>query len=81
MSVGGMNVRHRNGRIGDWRRKCATAWRVLCCGVTLAVLLVFAGRMGQGIVRVSQGEITPAQMLQEMGEWLRGKEDKTEGND
>ena len=76
-----MGLRYENGEGGAWRRGCVKAWRVLCCGVTLAVLLVFAGRMGQGLVRVSQGEITPAQMLQEMGEWLRGKEDKTEGND
>jgi hypothetical protein len=54
---------------------------VLCCGVTLAVLLVFAWRLGQGVERVRQGEITPAQMLQDMGEWLRGTENKTEGND
>ena len=76
-----MNVRHRNGRIGDWRRKCATAWRALCCGVTVAVLVVFAWRLGQGIERVRQGEITSAQMIQDMDEWLRGKENKTEGND
>jgi hypothetical protein len=49
--------------------------------VTLAVLLVFAWRLGQGVERVRQGEITPAQMLQDMGEWLRGTENKTEGND
>ena len=76
-----MNVRHRNERIGDWRRKCTLAWRVVCCGVTVAVLVVFAWRLGQGIERVRQGEITSAQMLQEMDEWLRGKENKTEGND
>ena len=57
------------------------AWRVVCCGVTVAVLVVFTWRLGQGIERVRQGEITSAQMLQEMDEWLRGKENKTEGND
>ena len=79
--MGGVNVRYKNGRGGDWRGKCVRAWRVLCCGVTLAVLLVFAWRLGQGVERVRQGEITPAQMLQDMGEWLRGAENKTEGND
>lgn len=74
-------MRHKNERIGNWRRKCAMAWRVLCCGVTISVLVVFAWRLGQGIERVQRGEITSAQMIQDMGEWLKGKESKTEGND
>lgn len=74
-------MRQKKGRIGNWRCKCTLAWRVVCCGVTVAVLVVFAWRLGQGIERVRQGEITSAQMLQEMDEWLRGKENKTEGND
>ena len=68
-------------RLDDWRCACMRAIRLLCCVATVAVLTVFAVRLGQGIGRVDRGEITPAEMLEDMGDWLRGKQIKTEGND
>ncbi|MBR2620997.1 MAG: hypothetical protein IKC97_01335 [Clostridia bacterium] len=72
----------------QWKQKirafwhgCVAVMRGLCCAVVIAVLTVFVWRLGQGIDRVRDGEITPAQMLQDMGEWLSGKENKTEGGD
>ena len=68
-------------RLDDWRCACMRAIRLLCGVATAAVLTVFAVRLGQGIGRVERGEITPAEMLEDMGDWLRGKQIKTEGND
>lgn len=50
------------------------AWRVVCCGVAIALFGIWLWRIGQGIAAVSAGEMTPAQMLENMGTWLRGFE-------
>ena len=55
-------VAHIGARIG----------RVVCCGVALALLGVLLWQIGQGIAAVSEGEMTSAQMLENMGMWLRG---------
>lgn len=55
-------VAHIGARIG----------RVVCCGVALALLGVLLWQIGQGIAAVSAGEMTSAQMLENMGMWLRG---------
>ena len=55
-------VAHIGARIG----------RVVGCGVALALLGVLLGQIGQGIAAVSAGEMTSAQMLENMGMWLRG---------
>ncbi|MBE6621137.1 MAG: hypothetical protein E7625_07245 [Ruminococcaceae bacterium] len=47
-------------------------WRVVCCGVAMALFGVWLWRIGQGIAEVSGGEMTSAQMLENMGRWLRG---------
>ncbi len=49
-------------------------WRIVCCGVAIALFGVWLWRIGEGIAAVSAGEMTPAQMLEKMGMWLRGFE-------
>ena len=46
--------------------------RVVCCAVALAVVGVLVWRLGAGIAQVRDGEITSAQMLEQLGAWLRG---------
>ncbi len=43
------------------------------CVVTLFALTVFCVRVGKGISQVKAGKMTPAQVIEEMGEWLRGE--------
>ena len=46
--------------------------RLVCMSVALVALVILARQIGLGVVRVRQGEITVAQMISELGDWLRG---------
>lgn len=48
--------------------------RWLCYIAVVVVLSAFALQLGRGIGDVRRGEMTPAQMLEELGDWMRGKE-------
>ena len=46
--------------------------RAVCVLVAVGAIVLLGWRLGVGIGRVSRGEITGAQMLSELGAWLRG---------
>lgn len=46
--------------------------RAVCVLVAVGAMVLLGWRLGVGIGRVSRGEITGAQMLSELGAWLRG---------
>ena len=48
--------------------------RLACVGLCLAVLGVFCLQAGRGIGRVRRGEATPAQVIADTVDWLRGIE-------
>ena len=64
-----------------WRRvdAClhggARVVRLLCCLIALAVLGYGLFRLGAGVMAVTRGEMTSAQMLEGVGIWLRGFEE------
>lgn len=56
--------------------------RALCVAVAVGAIGLLCWRVGVGIGRVSRGEMTGAQMLSELGRWLRGgaADDQAENN-
>ena len=57
-----------------WRRIASgvACWR---CYAAVAVVLAVVGlRMAAGVGVVWWGEATPAEMLEELGDWLTGRE-------
>jgi hypothetical protein len=71
MSAGGWRVKLKR-QINSIAHIGMRVWRVVCCGVAVALLGVWLWQIGKGIVEVSAGEMTSAQMLENMGMWLRG---------
>jgi hypothetical protein len=46
----------------------------VCYAAVIAVLAAFGLRLGRGVDEVWRGEMTPAEMLEELGDWMTGKE-------
>jgi hypothetical protein len=46
----------------------------VCYAAVIAVLAAFGLRLGRGVGEVRRGEMTPAEMLEELGDWMTGKE-------
>jgi hypothetical protein len=46
----------------------------LCYAAVIAVLVIFGVRLLAGVNEVRQGETTPAEMLEDVGDWLTGRE-------
>jgi hypothetical protein len=61
-------------RCRDWCALLSRIVRIFCCAVTVAAITIFCWRLGAGVVRVRNGEITSAQMLEELGAWLCGRD-------
>ncbi len=57
-----------------WRDAVARTVCWLCYAAVAVVLIVFAIRLCQGVCEVRRGEVTPAEMLEELGDWMTGKE-------
>ena len=49
-----------------------TCW--LCYAAVIAVLVIFGLRLLAGLSEVRRGESTPAEMLEDVGDWLTGRE-------
>lgn len=50
--------------------------RGLCLSAAVLALLLLGHEIGVGVRAVSRGDITPAQMLVDLGEWMRGMGDE-----
>lgn len=57
-----------------WRRIASGVARWLCYAAVAVVLTVFGLRLAAGVGEVWRGEATPAEMLEELGDWLTGRE-------
>lgn len=61
--------------------KLGAIGRAACVLVAVGAMVLLGWRLGVGIDRVRRGEITGAQMLSELGEWLRGGTSDRETSD
>lgn len=55
----------------------AVALRVLhwtCYAAVMIVLSIFAMQLIRGVGEVRRGEATPAEMLEQLGDWMTGKQ-------
>ena len=57
-----------------WRRVVSKAACWLCYAAVAVVLAIFGLRLIAGVDEVRRGEATPADMLEELGDFLTGKE-------
>jgi hypothetical protein len=80
IDVRGDDMKRWERAMGAWRRvdTCLHSGlqgvRLLCCLIALAALGYGLFRVGTGVLAVTRGEMTSAQMLEGLGVWLRGFE-------